>query len=516
MLKISGNSKYNPYAITFIVSVIYSCLAISTDNLINHDAIVFMDAAKAYLRDGAEASIQLHSWPFYSWLVAVVHSALWFSHIEQTAHFINIFFVSATCLLFIRIYAEITNDNGSLWVAAVIILAFTGINKYRADIMRDFGYWCCYLTAFLCLLKYYKSPNWRNAVGWQFFTLIAFLFRIEGVVIIALGPLALMLENRALKERIVRIIPLYGVYLIFFVGLIVALAGMDVSSIDMQLGRLPRLMEYLNIDGTIASYDKAVRKLGEIYWYEGEHLNKYYNSLALVYAVTLTSYVLFRVISCMGLPFFVFFAYGCFKRYIELSFYNRVIIYFALFLFLFLLIYVISAPVLSPRYTTSLVFMLLLLIGQIAERILPRMKSSKRGTRIIAVVLVYLFLNAADSVISSQGDSKTYILDAGYWVKANVDPSIPVYSNYYKALYYTDRGRSFRNSMGLDEIISSLDRGMFGKEACVIIKIEHGENQLYVAKLDNLVESGKMERIALFSNDKHDMAIVYRVISSGL
>jgi hypothetical protein len=504
-------NRLNPYATTFCLSLLLSWLGVSTDNLINHDAVHFMDAAKAFLREGAGASFHVYKWPFYSWFVAIVHNVLWFDYIEQTAHLINALFITATCLLFIRIYSEVTHGSGKLWVAAVLILTLVGINKYRADIMRDFAYWCFFLSAFYCLLVYYKRPNWRAAFGWQIFMLFAFFARIEALVIMALGPLALMLENTTLKRRLIKILPLYGLYFVGLLCLILALLLVDVSNLNIQVGRLPDVLRFLDIDGWFASYDKAVNKIAEIFWYEGDHLDKYYGVLAVLYATMLATYVLVRIAGCIGFPYFAVLLYGASKRYVVNSDYNKIIFYFISFLFVFFFAYKVIGSVLTPRYTTSLVLMLLLLLGQMVERILPNINKSKHRKKIVPAIVIFLFINTADAVISTQGSKKDYVLEAGYWVEKNIDNSVPVYSNYYKALYYTDRGRSFQNSMEFEQLIDRIKQRDLEAGACLIFKVDNEQSETYSQQLDKLVSEGAIEYLAEFSNKSKDRAVIYRL-----
>ncbi len=515
MIKILKINKYNPYIVTFCISLIFSCLSISTDNSINHDAVVFMDAATAFIRDGVGALFAEYNWPFYSWLVAIAHQIFWFTHIEQTAHFINTLFIAATCLLFLKIYAEITNGKGSLWVASILVLTLVGINKYRADVMRDFAYWSFVLSGFLCLLRYYRRPNWQMAIAWQLLLGLAFLVRIEGLAIIILGPWVMFLNQRtSIKQRFLQVGTLYGAYIVGLItAAVVVVLLVNSTNFNIPHTKLLSIMNYIDIGGLIDSYDTAVRKLAEIYWYEGLHIDKYYGLLALIYAFTLLTYVSLKVIGCLSFPYFVVLCFGVFKKQIVLNEYNRIIIYFASFLFLFFYIYMIKGPVLSSRYTTSLVFMLLLLLGQVVEQLLPTITGSKHKRKILVIIFAYLFITTGDSLITTQGNSKTHVLQAGDWVQENVSPSLPVYSNYYKAIYYTRRGHSFRDSMEFEELIKRIKNNVFGTDIYVIIRIKHEQSKEYTQKLDELINNGRLEYLIEFANDDNDRSVIYRQVS---
>ncbi len=505
------NIKLNPYVITCCTSLLLSWLAISTDNLINHDGVAFMDAAKAYIRHGASASFIVYDWPFYSWLVGVVHQLLWFQHVEQSAHFINSFMYAAICVLFVRIYAEVTLNRGSLWIAVIVILAFTGINKYRADIMRDFLYWLSYLAAFFSFLLYYKRHNWGYAVLWQLLLGIAFLARVEAVVIALFGPLALLFRDAPFRVRVVDVARMYSVYIIGAVLLILLFFTMDPSVQSAKFSRLPVLLNYINLDVLLDSYNKGIGKLAEIFWYEGAKLEKYRVGLGVVFLFTLFGYVLTKIITSISIPFFMVLIYGVFTKRIPWNEYNRVIVFFSSFLFVFFLVYMVRGPVLTPRYTASLAFLLLLLLSQVLEFLIPRVKAYRHGKKIIFLSSLYLFVSTVDSVITTQGSSKDYILEAGYWVKDNLDKSLPVYSNYYKAIYYTDRGYSFKNSMEMDDLIRAVRADKFSQDTCVIFHVKQKETDQYQGAINILAEEKKITYLKEFTNKKGSKLVIFQV-----
>lgn len=514
MINKFGIDKYNPYIVTFCVSIVLSYFGISTDKIINHDGIFFMDAAIIFINDGMEASFNTYDWPFYSWLIAIVHQVSWAPYIEQTAHFINTLFIAATCLLFIRIYSEITNGESSLWVAVILILTLVGINKYRADIMRDFAYWFFFLTGFLCLLRYYRRPDWQMAICWQILLGLAFLMRIEALAIIILGPWTIFLNQQtSIKQRIIQVSTLYWVYAVGLITIaVVYLTG--ASNFNIPLNRLLRILDFIDIGGLINSYDMAVNKLGEIYWYEGLNIEKYYGELATTYAFTLLAYVLLKIIICLSVPYFVVLCFGIFKKHLVLNQYNRIILYFVAFQFLFFTVYMIKGGTLSPRYTISLVFMLLLLLGQVLERLLPKITGSRYKKKILVMISAYLIITTVVSTISTQGDSNTHILQASYWVRENVAPSFPVYSNYYKALYYTGRGRSFQDSMTFKKLVKKIKNNIFGEDVYLIIRIKHEQGKAYTQKLDELIKAGRLDYLIEFANDDHDRSVIYKLRST--
>jgi hypothetical protein len=109
----------------------------------------------------------------------------------------------------------------------------------------------------------------------------------------------------------------------------------------------------------------------------------------------------------------------------------------------------------------------------------------------------------------------TYILNAGHWVKENVDSSAAVYSNYYKAAYYTDRAASEDSSMEFTELMRAVENGSIGTKSYLIIKIEEDKAEMYMQEIGRLLAAKKIERVIEFSNDDNDRAVIYNVVSSA-
>jgi hypothetical protein len=305
--------------------------------------------------------------------------------------------------------------------------------------------------------------------------------------------------------------PLYGIYIVGLFFAAIVLLFVDFQETGFNLGRLPSLLGYLDISGLMDSYHSAVGTIGEIFFYEGERLSKYYGLLATIYAVALLTYVSLKVVSCISFPFFTVFLYGVFKKYLVVSDSNKIVIYFILFLFLFFYVYMIKGPVLTPRYTTPLVFMLLLLLGQIVERLMPRLMSSRHSKKLAAAVFIYLFISTVDSVISTQGSSKTYVLDAGYWVEEHTLHTVPVYSNYYKTLYYTDREISLQQRYELEEMVDAVRSDQISSGSILMFHIESEDSGAYMPRISELDAQSKIESLQKFKNSDQDMIVIYRV-----
>jgi hypothetical protein len=518
MVSFPSLKSQSPYIATFLLSLLLSYIAIATDGFINHDGVFYGDAAKQFLRVGVAAAFQAYQWPFYSFLIAGVHAVTGFS-VENSAHLINILFVSVSCVLFLKIYQKITFGRGSLWVAAFLILNLVGISTYREDIMRDFGYWCFFLAGFYSLLKYYELPRWRTAVAFQLYVLLCFLFRVEAVAIMAFAPLALFLKEGSLKEKAKQIWPLYSVYLLLVATAVLAYFIAGYIGVKIPLGRLPSIVAYLSLENITSSFNELVIKMGEIFYYDGGRLKKFYGTLALLVGIAVMAYIVIKAAVCMGVLYTAMFCYGLYKKRLVRNQYTRIIVFFVLFFYLTFLGYTVQLSIISPRYTTTLVLLLLLLLTQMVEVTLPKIRSLKHGRKVIVAAAVLLVVNTLDEVISLHGHYSHHIKQAAYWVRDNIDRSYLVYSNNEKAVYYSDRTdarwRSMFYARPFDELVQLIEKGEISSPTHVIVVVPSKRSEEFMPQLSNLESEKKISLIKEFRNSRDDRTAIFELVSGG-
>lgn len=498
-----------PFGAVFALSLIFNFIALQTNNTINHDGIFYIDAAKAFIREGVRETFEVYSWPFFSIIVATLHKLTGLS-LETTAHTINAIFVSTACVMFLKLYQEITENKKSLWVAAFIILSFASINKYRADIMRDSGYWFFFLTSLYFFIKNFHSPTAKTAIYWQIFSFFAFLFRVEGLFLILYAPLAMLFKNTTFSKKLKTFFQLYSIYAGALISILIYLAFQE-HPLDLSYRRFLEIQSYLNPSEFINRFNLSTEKLGAIFYYEYQNLDKYFSTLALILSTSLLTYLLIKLITCLSFPYFFILIYSLKKRLIPATTNNKLILFIVSGLTLFLFIYSINTPLLTPRYTTTIVLLLLLLITQSSESIIK--SSYVRSHKGVASTILFIILTTqiAAPLISTSGDSKAYIREAGLWIKENISNNTPMITNEFKAAYYTDKGHSEAHTQDLADIINQLKNKTLPHASTLIIVFKKDFSAAQVHFLENIEQSGHAHIIKTFKGKKGKRALIYKV-----
>jgi hypothetical protein len=70
------------------------------------------------------------------------------------------------------------------------------VNEYRDFIIRDAGYWALSLYSIYHFLAYTKSKNIGHLIWWQILLLLGTMFRIEGILLLALMPFVLLVDSQ--------------------------------------------------------------------------------------------------------------------------------------------------------------------------------------------------------------------------------------------------------------------------------------------------------------------------------
>src|SRR3990167_7939268 len=179
------------YFFAGITSLILSYWVNNQDIIVNHDGICYLLSAQAFSVLGLHGVMQLcpqSQWPFYPLLI---HLFVQFSHLSYhlAAYMLDSVFTCITVVTFILIIKELGGTRRVCWLAAGVILLAHEFNSVREYIVRDHGFWACYLLSLFFLLRFFHKPTYWMALAWGSSLLIATLFRIEGAIFLMALPL---------------------------------------------------------------------------------------------------------------------------------------------------------------------------------------------------------------------------------------------------------------------------------------------------------------------------------------
>ncbi|MFC1680990.1 hypothetical protein ACFL1S_04245 [Pseudomonadota bacterium] len=182
--------------ISFLSSLTLSVWCVWADPIINNDGVYYLRAAAEISAGNWAKALSIYSWPIYSTFIAYLAKVPGLD-LTSAAYVLNALFAAILVVGFLRAVHELGGDRNTLIIAALLILAFPTLNKYRSFVIRDIGYLAFHLWSLCYLFSYWKEKRGRPLLGWFVCAFAACLFRVEGVAILASVPVVLLALRRS-------------------------------------------------------------------------------------------------------------------------------------------------------------------------------------------------------------------------------------------------------------------------------------------------------------------------------
>jgi hypothetical protein len=139
------------------------------------------------------------AWAVYPWpsanLLLAHFASLSGLPLETAAHVLALLWHLLLAWAFLDLLRSLGADRATLVAGTVLLLSLAHLNEYRAFVGRDHGYWAWLITALALYFRHVGRRHWATALGAGMALCIAFLFRVEGAILIAFAPL-MLLANR--------------------------------------------------------------------------------------------------------------------------------------------------------------------------------------------------------------------------------------------------------------------------------------------------------------------------------
>ena len=490
--------------VAVVVSLVLSAWRLTQDPVINDDGILYMRAAEAILAGGWRSGLAIYSWPFYAWLVALLHQATGLG-LEAAAHALDFALQALTVWAFITVVRALGGDRRVMIAAALIILVHPPLNDYRSFVIRDFGYWAFYLIALGCLVRHVKVPGVVPALAWGVSMVLATLFRIEGLVILFLAPLALLvLPDRSFAARCGQ----FAIAQLVALALLVALAGWSLAGAPLeQAGRLTEPMLWLQqFAAQLAGgfRDKAAALAQSV-------LNRYSSHYAMAGVFAILAVILVGKAIGALTPLYALLGLHAWRgRLVPPSAgTGRVLTWLVLVQIAILVGFLVNNFFLVQRNAVALALTVMLVVPfsvvALYDRWLARATGARAVRWLFPAVCVVLLAMAVDGLYSF-GPSKSYLREAGLWLKTRAAPASKVHAGNAIVAYYAGRADEQQGRMFSWEETAALLKGQSWREYdyfAVAVGRAHPERaQALAAGLGR-------SPVARFANGRGDQLLVF-------
>lgn len=479
-----------------VVSVVFSLIVIAGHPVLNDDAFSYLKAAERFTRDGLGAMLADYGWYSYSVLIASVHAVLPLDLI-QSAHLLNILSFALLVWAFITVASEFDESRETPWFAALVILCLPTLNDMRPILIRDSAYWAFCLLALLQLIRFNRQGRFIHAVGWVLAMTAAVLFRLEGLIIFAVSPFALLLPSghdlSARARLTATLLLLMAGGFLAVLGLFLA-AGTNLIDIFSYAYRwyLPLLADYTATIHGAATGDALSEHIStQLLPFTGKGVVVLW--IGYLYAVVANLVAAVGAVPCLLLAYSAYRCPpGCKWPWLG---------YFASAL-LALVVFVSIMQFMRPRYTVMAALLLLVFLPQSLLRLMRLAKDSGREKRFRTILAFGVFYFIVDSLISF-GYSKQYILDAADWSRANIPPGSAVQTNNFALAYHSGLVSDY-DTVDVDPLTSL--KALADKDF-LVLDLAHDDDQ---ARTEVQTLAG-LDEVARFANKRDDAIVVYRL-----
>lgn len=441
-----------------IANIALSLWCLTIDPVINNDGVIYLGMSKLMLEGQWVEASSYYSWPHYSTFIAAT-AKVFFLEVETAAHLLNLFLVTSLTVAFVCIVGDLSSNNKRIMlIAALVILFFPSITKYRSFVIRDFGYLSCYLWSLYFIFRFCITLNKKHLIGWIVFAILSCLFRIEGIAFLLIASYFLVVftatkiphRKLILSGLSVSLVVLSLTLLIFYVREkyapmieVAQASGKDINTI---------------FDLFIA---KTQDKLG------GREMTVMNFSIVIAHNI---GSVFYELIRRMAIFYFIFAVYAYFYNIgFKSALSKRIWLVYVISNLCLLIVFSLYNNFLASRYAMASALTLLLLAPFVIDRLLNAFKDYRFSKKALSVfILSLLTISAIEGL--DVWTKKNHIKTAGVWVKESLPEDAKIYSNDRLIPYYA--GRSPR--ITLDDNYSSLQLGHY-------INIKHIDTFDYVA-----------------------------------
>jgi len=412
------------------LSALVSLWALYLDPVVNVDGTLYVGAAERFVNGEWGAGLALYKWPFYSLVIGAVSFVTGMGG-GHAAYLVNAGFYALSVLGFVAFVKVLGGGTRVLWIALFVALLHPVLNEFRAFIIRDVGYWACYLWSLAFFLAYARHGERSLLLAGCLAALAAFLFRVEGVVLLTILPACIYASRTRHPPRIAMLIAAAGLATaVAAAPLWQYVSEVNVSGRDLLGSPLHHVAASWNLIGdTIGDRLQALQR-------EIPGLASRAATLP-VYLLTVSIMIVLELVKSLGIVYsgLVVYAFCTRRSYLPGGMRRWWLLATAIQLLL-VLQFALSNFFLAERYPLALALTLLPVVPFFLDDLWRR--AGVRGPRYrwrVALIAALILVESLEGL--DVGTDKRYLKEAGLWLRANAPPGSSVYSNNRILVYYS-------------------------------------------------------------------------------
>lgn len=500
-----------------LASVILSLIWLAYQQPLNLDGIEYLQLSQLYLSHGLKATMAHYAWCFYPVLIASL-SQLTHLGLYASAQILNTLLIALILVAYILNVKTLGANKKMLWIAFFAILFFPELAHERYMIYRDFGYYAFMLLGCYCLLQFGKDRSSWKLILWALFTFLGALFRIEGLVFLALMPLALLFwPESTLRQRVKYFFYanlvnlLLGIIALLYLGFKLYASGSAYHHILALVN-----MDFLHsIQGVKQSFMQQQKILDQ-------HLLSIFgiHNARIILISAYVAIFLSSIYLAIGFIYFILALYGFKHKMLTWSAPNKLVIFFYIILNCIILITFASEHLfITTRYTVFLGLLIMLFspFGVLylwenypwTKNLIYHNKRLRLNAFVRPSLLacaLYLFISASFHI----GVNKNYYIRAGKWVQTHIGKEQRFSANSIRLVYYLNHPgttlKAFKYGVHLTnaEFLSQLNKKAYNY---VAIDVPIHE----ISNINKQIKALDLKPIKNFYDNRGDVIMILKI-----
>jgi len=424
-----------PVCFTFLASIALSLIAIFGVVTIGKDGALYVDVARSITSEGFAVAFDKFNWPWYSILIALVHSCTKIDH-EIIAYMLAVIFMAGTCSLLVSMVKNKT--PAAVYWAVLLVLSVPVFNEFRGSVIRESGFWFFIVLA-IWIVSLRSEITFLQGFAIQLAIVCAALFRLEALFVAPAILVYFLFDGNTLffKEKVLNIFKTFIIFIILFLFGAIAVFWMDLLT-------QPRVAKYLHLINPYAVYESfslISDKFAQVALRKWSH-----SDAGVIVFFGFLAALIIRIISYAGMFSFILLDSVGRKKLIEGAKTYKLNLFAAAFYICVLFIFFFQSKFINSRYIS----MFLLLSIPIMSVAIHGVKDKWPKLINIFVIVSVLFMFA--NVITTS-TKKTHYLEAAQWVKDNTEFSDKIYYDDSRVAYYA--GRGYPDLPAVEEVLES-------------------------------------------------------------
>ncbi|MDX9710687.1 MAG: glycosyltransferase family 39 protein [Trichloromonas sp.] len=421
--------------------------------VITPDGPVYIAQAEEFLRGDWQKGLALNG-SLFIYPLMIAGLGLLGADLVVAGQLLSLLFSVSTVIPLFLLTRRLFDTRAAFW-ATLAFVAAPSLNEFAVYVMRDPGFLCMFAWALYFSFRAVKEEDVRAFFLSLAFSFMAFLFRIEAFFLPFLLVLFIFCNALYRWQWRTRFIRQVGIFL-FVLSLAISVAGWVFSDQILRFNRLGLIVSMMKmplnkgIFGCDPRVQEELRKLEKVIpmgTVDNDFAEIARENIRLIYFIGLMAnvkkvlYPAFFAACLVGLVSF---------RNCRSS--HALLIWLTTAYLLILYLYLLHSGFIETRYVYVPVFLLLPWVGYGIERILDRLKKTKRLPQFAPLLLVSLLFVVPG--VEAATEVKRQLISAkkaGQWLAARPEINVgPLIANHRETPFYSGRGMDFIETTQID------------------------------------------------------------------